>query len=256
MPSTTSVAAAVTLIMIAAGAKGAPVAVEQLPGALSGAAASRSKCKTVSPASELNSTEYVRATWYIQQQQLTGYQAKEDLFCVAQTFDADTTEKVPFYDGQVIAVYNYANLNEVNGANVNDQNGTILCARQPDPEDDPARLINAPCFIPNILAGPYWVVAAGPQPTTDGSYVPMEWAIVSGGQPTVSYPDGGCTTKLTGTNGSGLWLFSRKPVADAETIKTMLSTLQSLGYTTKELLPVAQAGCRYDGANIKPDHRG
>ena len=35
-----------------------------------------------------------------------------------------------------------------------------------------------------------------------------EWAIISAGPPTESYPDG-CTTKLTGVNGAGLWLFSR-----------------------------------------------
>jgi hypothetical protein len=56
------------------------------------------------------------------------YQAKDQLYCVAQTFDADTTERVPFYDGKVIAVYNYANAGAVNAPNVN--NGTILCARQ------------------------------------------------------------------------------------------------------------------------------
>jgi hypothetical protein len=41
-------------------------------------------------------------------------------------------------------------------------------------------------------------------PTSDH----YEWIIVSGGPPTESYPDG-CTTKLTGVNGAGLWLFSR-----------------------------------------------
>ena len=24
-------------------------------------------------------------------------------------------------------------------------------------------IVNAPCFLPNALAGPYWVVAAGPR---------------------------------------------------------------------------------------------
>ena len=36
-----------------------------------------------------------------------------------------------------------------------------LCARQYN-ESEPSRLLNAPCFIPNLLAGPYWVLAAGP----------------------------------------------------------------------------------------------
>ena len=63
----------------------------------------------------------------------------------------------------------------------------------------------------------------------------------------------GCTTKLTGTNGAGLWLFSRKPVADVADITTMRQMLTDAGYTTSQLLPVGQQGCSYKGAYIKPD---
>ena len=66
------------------------------------------------------------------------------------------------------------------------------------------------------------------------------------------YPDG-CTTKLTGTNGAGLWLFSRKPIADPADIETMRRMLVDAGYTLSQLLPVPQDGCSYDGAFIKPD---
>ena len=35
-----------------------------------------------------------------------------------------------------------------------------LCAREEDPAV-PAQLSVAPCFLPNGLAGPYWVLAVG-----------------------------------------------------------------------------------------------
>ena len=55
--------------------------------------------------------------------------------------------KVPFYSGTTIAVYNYAE--NSSHAPVNLPNQTVLCARQTK-QSDPARLINAPCFIPNV----------------------------------------------------------------------------------------------------------
>ena len=39
------------------------------------------------------------------------------------------------------------------------------------------------------------------------------------GQPTEPGADGGCTTKTTGVNGAGFWLFTREPVADSSTIE-------------------------------------
>lgn len=209
---------------------------------------STSECRPVQPAARLNTTEFARATWYPQQQQVTGYQSKDQFFCVAQSLDAATDKKVPFYSGKVIAVYNYANEGAVNGPAVNNASEVVLCARQTDP-DDPARIINAPCFLPNVLAGDYWVIAVGGNPGTPNRYT---WAIISAGAPTVPYPDG-CTTKTTGTNGAGLWLFTRAPVADPTLIANMRKELVGMGYTLNELIDVAQAGCKYEGAKIKPD---
>ena len=108
---------------------------------------------------------------------------------------------MPFFSGNVVLVYNYGNVGAVNGPSENTNNFT-LCARQPN-ESLPSQIINAPCFLPNALAGPYWVIAACPSSFKD------LWVIVSGGPPTVKYKDGNCSTKQTGTNGSGLWLFTR-----------------------------------------------
>jgi len=91
---------------------------------------------------------------------------------------------VPFFSGKVFGVLNYKNADEVNGPPT--QNDPF-CARVIK-EDRPGNLAVAPCFLPNQLAGPYWVIAVGE--AADGTY---EWAVVSGGQPTEKFDDG-CTT--------------------------------------------------------------
>merc|ERR1711861_27771 len=110
---------------------------------------------------------------------------------------------------------NYANKDEVNGPLQNANNMT-LCARAVDSTDS-SRLAVAPCFLPNILAGPYWVLGIGHDEVTPGEYA---WAVVIGGEPTVQWPDG-CTTKESGTNGAGLWLFTREPVASKKQLEAM-----------------------------------
>merc|ERR1711968_50353 len=90
------------------------------------------QCPVVSPVT-VNLTEFVRSTWYIRQQQLTGYQPVEDLFCVSATYGL-AGAKVPFFRGEVISVYNYANAGHVNGKPTNDDNKTVLCARVEDKE--------------------------------------------------------------------------------------------------------------------------
>lgn len=206
---------------------------------------SRSDCPKVTPIDNLNLTEWVRATWYIQEQQVTGYQKEKDLFCVSATYDTseETRKTVPFFGGTVVSVFNYAEENEVNGNPTNPNNKTVLCARIPD-KNVPAKLLVAPCFLPNLLAGDYWVLAAGPSPDN------YEWAIISGGQPTVKYDDG-CTTKESGTNGSGFWLFSRSPVASAEQMAAMHQKAKDLGFTLSRLKQVPQDGCKREGAFIK-----
>lgn len=190
----------------------------------------------------LNLTEYTRATWYVQRQQPNGYQKPSDLFCVAATYDITNKTSVPFYSGKVISVYNYANYNKTNGVNLN--NSTILCARQAN-QNEPEKLLVAPCFLPNLLAGPYWVLAAGP---TSDNY---EWAVVIGGEPSVRVTNKTCTTKLSGINNSGLWIFSRKPIICPSVLENIYGLLHSRGISTEYLLDVQQEGCKYNGAFIK-----
>lgn len=201
-------------------------------------------CPTIRPMPNFNTTEYIRATWYIQQQQITGYQPNNTLYCVAQTLDK-TNNTVPFFSGDVLSVYNYATVDKVNGKPLNANNFT-LCARQPN-VSLPSEILNGPCWLPNLFAGPYWVIDAGPSPSN------YSWAIVSGGLLTVQYPDGNCSTSENGVNGSGLWLFTRDNIKEnvAYYVNLMRESLKVLGYSVSQLLPVHQQGCNYSGAFIK-----
>lgn len=60
-----------------------------------------------------------------------------------------------------MGVYNYGILNGINGTLENADNYT-LWERQPNPSEQ-THILNGNCFISNLFAGPYWVIAAGPK---------------------------------------------------------------------------------------------
>ena len=190
----------------------------------------------------LNITEYIKASWYIQQQQVTSYQPPESLYCVTATYNMDCHSKVPFFNGTVLSVYNYANAGMVNGPHTN--NNTVLCARQKN-VSEPEKLLVAPCFLPNLFGGPYWIVEAGPYQDR------YEWAVVSGGQPTVRVSNTTCTTNEIGISNSGLWIFSRKTVLDSQTLHSIRMRMEMKNISTKNLLNVTHEGCNYTGAFLK-----
>jgi apolipoprotein D and lipocalin family protein len=190
----------------------------------------------------LNLTEYIRSTWYIQQQQINGYQNLSDLYCVTATYNIDNNSHVPFFKGTTISVYNYANMNKVNGVSMG--NNSHLCGRQPN-SSEPEKLLVAPCFLPNLFGGPYWIVLAGPNSSK------YEWAVVSGGQPSVRVTNNTCTTKETGVNNSGLWIFSRNKTLNNDALLFIHKDMKHKGLDTSKLYNVSQIGCRYDGSFIK-----
>lgn len=194
-----------------------------------------SVCPPVSTVENFNLTEYVRERWYIQKQQVTSYLPKSTNYCVSARYQVSNT-KVPFYSGTVLNVYNKARVDSVTGQQLNSNNMT-LCARVPN-SSNPSKLLVAPCFLPNLLAGDYWVLDAGP---SSDNY---EWAIVSGGQPHEQYCDG-CTTRRDSMNNAGLWLFTREQVPSDSIVNMMLSKLRSKGFTTVFLNNVTQVGCVY-----------
>ena len=200
------------------------------------------KCPIVRPVENLNLEKWVEKTWYVAQQQINGYQKQEDLYCVLATYDINATQHVPFFKGTVVSVHNYENKNQVNGpVEQTDKNiPSGLCARAKN-SSYPSELLVAPCFLPNFAGGPYWVIAFNKT---------YEWGVIAGGTPTVQYNDG-CSTKETGVNGSGLWIFVRDPTNSEMAVSEARIALKKLGYSLSRLLDVKQDGCKYDGARIK-----
>jgi lipocalin len=211
------------------------------------AGGAQARCPEVTTQDEFNLEEFVRATWYVQRQQVNSYQPEESLFCVTATYE-DEGKKQWFKTA--ISVYNYSNEKKVNGKNYNDGEGQVLCATE---TDNASKLGVAPCFLPSFLSGPYWVVAAGPDPDN------YEWAIVSGGQPTIDdvCDDGTCTTAIDAGflnwngNNEGLWLFTREQVAAQQTLDEMEAVAAEKGICTAQMVDVPQKGCKYVGARIK-----
>lgn len=198
------------------------------------------------PSFTLDLDEYTRATWYVQKQQITGYQPADKLFCVTATYNLEPDRHVPFYDGTVVTVYNEATEADLT---TGVSGGMVLCARQPDPEH-PDRLSVAPCFLPNALSGPYWPLWIETDPA--GRYTAVA---ISGGQPT-NVVDGGersgswpfaiteqptsCTTSETGINDAGLWILTREATPDAALVARAEQALEAQGVSTKKMLTVTQ----------------
>ena len=193
---------------------------------------------------DVNITEYTSRTWFIQEQQVNGYQTENDLFCVTATYELDNAPSVPFFDGTVVGVYNYANRGGINeGIPAAMPSSPGLCARELD-SNDPSKLAVAPCFLPNALAGPYWVIALG------GESSDYEWALVSGGEPNEPVEDG-CSTSLTDLNGSGLWIFSREQVLAPEKLAEARQAALDAGFSLSQMISVPQMGCTYENSILK-----
>lgn len=100
-------------------------------------------------------------------------------------------------------------------------------------------------FFPGI-SGPYWIVA-----TSGDTIAPDAWSVISGGPPTTPTANGLCRTGRDGpqtffdVNGSGLWIFSRQPVASAASVDAARTAARALGFDLTPLVDVTQAGCTY-----------
>ena len=72
-------------------------------------ASSWASCSPPRGISDFNLTEYTRASWFAQKQQLNGYQKEDQLYCVVATYELNKSQTVPGFDGPVVQVFNQAN---------------------------------------------------------------------------------------------------------------------------------------------------
>lgn len=90
------------------------------------------------------------------------------------------------------------------------------------------------------------VIAAGKSANQTLGY---DWAVVSGGPPSVPTLRGKCRTgdvihTPLDVKGDGLWLFTRNPI-DPAGAQAALDAADTLGFDTKLLKPVMQRGCLF-----------
>jgi hypothetical protein len=75
----------------------------------------------------------------------------------------------------------------------------------------------------------------------------LEWAIVSGGSPSVKGANGKCKPNPGVFNFLGMWMFLRSPNPPAGVIEAIdRFAFDVLGLDTSTWLPVQQEGCVYD----------
>jgi lipocalin len=185
-------------------------------------AVSAGKCPIVETQQGFDLMAYVSKPWYVQQQMVTRYLPVTWNYCVEAKYTV--MEKSSFW-GYTINVRNIAR--EADGT-LHDS-GSLLRAYNAD-KYDPAKLAVAPSFLPKALAGDYWVLAYSEE---EG------YALISGGQPTIT-TDSGCKTE-SGTNEAGLWIFTRARKRDDALVRKVRDIAASKGFDLSVLNDVDQS---------------
>jgi lipocalin len=239
--------------VLAALAALAAVATGEGPDTGAALAAGASSCRPVRTMAPFAVDEFVAHRWFVQAQQPIIYLPKAEIYCVTAEYNKTSATSVD--------VHNYANSGRVNGK-VSDSGGTLQ-AIIPNAEF-PSKLEVGPKFLPHLLYGPYWVIAAG-----GSSASGYDWAVIAGGQPTKvagaaagcaphefkalgschPCPASGCGTLCDngeGVNNSGLWIFSKDPnMDDSELMHLIEAYVVGNGFDPSVLLRVNQTGCLY-----------
>lgn len=227
--------------------------------AVSADAATEATCLPVTTVDNFNITAYAQAPWYVQQQAENAYTPLDQNRCVTAQYAQRETSRPAWYDlpvwlidpgnwwGYTIDVFNYADVTSDDGGDFSSMGGN-LCAAQD--ADTPSQLSVAPCWLPPLFAGPYWIVAYQEDPT-DG------YALVSGGQPTQVVdgesdcgPDGtnACCKTGDGINRSGLWILTRQKNPSATLVETVRGLAKQAGFATSVLFDVTHdENCRVPG---------
>ena len=186
------------------------------------------ECKPVTTVDNFDLTAYASERWYIQEQAETSYLPLSWNNCVFAEYEVLPK---PNFWGYTIQVHNHA---EEAGGIVHDSGSTICAA--PGDSSDAAKLQVAPCFLPTLFAGPYWVI----------EYNEVEgYALVSGGQPTIPTTGGKCKNG-DGVNGSGLWIFTRAQERDDTLISKVRGLADAQGFDISVLNTVSHTKCSFN----------
>merc|ERR1719323_2284740 len=188
--------------------------------------------KNFSTVKDFNLESFIQKRWYIQQQMSVQYLPASENRCVYADYSLLTKKSFWGYDVQV---HNHAE--DVKPPHAVHDSGTTICAKIVD--KNAGKLEVAPCFLPTLTAGPYWVLDYS---ETDG------YALISGGPPTHAAPTGCRTGK--GVNDSGLWIFTREQKRDEGLVQKVRAIAASKGFDLSVLNDVDQTSCNAPNAAI------
>jgi len=166
---------------------------------------------------------YISAKWYAQAQMVLDYLPADYFRCVTAEY---TMLDKPTLLGFDINVKNHAE--NTNGKALGPL--TEICAKVVNASA--GKLEVSPCFLPRFLAGPYWIEAFDQE---------SGWALVSGGPPQKEGANG-CKSG-TGTNNSGLWIFTRKQKRDEALVQKIKGIAEAKGFDVSVLKDTDQTNC-------------
>mmetsp|Transcript_7164 Transcript_7164/g.9721 ORF Transcript_7164/g.9721 Transcript_7164/m.9721 type:complete len:214 (-) Transcript_7164:140-781(-) len=186
-----------------------------------GVAAEDKPCKPVVTVSGFDIDTFISKPWYAHQQAPTEYVPIERNFCTRAMYAKKESKSILGYEIDVDNFTEDADGNKYGGK---------LCATIVDD----AKLAVAPCFLPTVFAGPYWVLAYDEE---------KGYAFVSGGQPMYRSENGeGCTTGK-GENDSGLWIFLRSRERDEDLIDEIRQMAKDMDIDVSVMNDVDQTNC-------------
>jgi len=216
--------------------------------------ASSDSCLSVTTVEDFDITEYTSAPWFVQLQAVNAYTPSDQNRCVTAQYEIRDDPNRDWWKrslwGYTVNVFNHAETaaGEISGGN--------LCADSD--EDTPSQLRVAPCFLPQLFAGPYWIVSYR-EGADDG------YALVSGGQPKnvvegeTDCGSGGtdsCCKTGEGINRSGLWILTRQRNASDSLVNEVLAIAKQAGFSTSVLFTVTHdADCHVPGIDDDDDDK-
>lgn len=169
---------------------------------------------------------YTASPWYVLWQQDTRYLPPSRAFCVTADYTLSS-------DGKTVSVFNQAWDTSTHRWANSTLKGHVVST------DKPYRLTIGPVWLSwfyFIFYGDYWIIDFDPG---------YQWAVVSGGAPTVEKPLSPgkvrCRTGV-GINQSGLWIFSKQPQHDTLRDR-LLGSLESKGWDISEGRSVSHDDC-------------
>lgn len=203
-------------------------------------------CLSVTTVENFNVTEYAAAPWYVQQQAANAYTPIDQNRCVTAQYNIRDETDLHWWErswwGYTVDVFNYA---ETSSGETQQGN---LCADFD--EETPSQLTVAPCFLPQLFGGPYWVVSYR-EGDEDG------YALVSGGQPkNIVEGENNCGAQGSdpccktgdGINRSGLWILTRQRNPTEALVNEVRTVAKQMGFSTSVLFDVTHdSECQVPG---------